>query len=132
MNTFKKAKQIQRKHPRMSWQDAIQAAGKQIRKSTHQTGTSNKKRDQARKSKKPGKRRAASGKIYYERRKDRTDKPGSLTGVTAATLTAELRGRLKERLGVYLLAKDQAGKKMEKRRYQKLITEIRKKLNKLS
>ncbi len=42
-----------------------------------QTGSSNKKADLARKAMAPGKRTSASGKIYTENRKNRTDKKGS-------------------------------------------------------
>ena len=46
-----------------------------------QTGTSNKKKDKRVQAKKPGKRKSATGRTYYERRKNRSDKPGSLLGV---------------------------------------------------
>lgn len=82
VNLFKRAKTIWIKDKkRMSWKAAVKKAAAELRKSPRQTGTSNKKRDAARKSKKPGRRRSASGKIYYERRKSRTDKPGSVTGI---------------------------------------------------
>jgi hypothetical protein len=42
----------------------------------HQTGKTNIKRDKARKAMPPGKRRSASGKIYWEYRKSRSDLPG--------------------------------------------------------
>jgi len=45
-----------------------------------QTGATNKYVDVKRKAKAPGKRTSASGKTYYERRKNRTDKPGSMLG----------------------------------------------------
>lgn len=45
-----------------------------------QTGTSNKARDIKRSAKAPGKRTSATGKVYYERRKNRSDRPGSLMG----------------------------------------------------
>jgi len=45
-----------------------------------QTGATNKRVDVKRKAKAPGKRTSASGKTYYERRKNRTDKPGSMLG----------------------------------------------------
>lgn len=51
--------------------------GRQVLKaSTRQTGESNKKRDSARKALAPGKRRAASGGVYYEYRKNRSDVRG--------------------------------------------------------
>lgn len=45
-----------------------------------QTGTSNKARDIKRTAKAPGKRKSASGRTYYESRKNRSDKPGQLLG----------------------------------------------------
>lgn len=44
--------------------------GRQVLKaSTRQTGKSHTKRDSARKAMQPGKRRSASGRVYYEHRK---------------------------------------------------------------
>ena len=45
-----------------------------------QTGTTNKAADIKRKAKAPGKRTSATGKVYTETRKNRTDKPGTLLG----------------------------------------------------
>lgn len=53
------------------------------RKPTHQTGSSSKKRDEMVKALPPGKRRSAGGSIYYEYRKNRTDMPGRMTGISA-------------------------------------------------
>lgn len=53
--------------------------GRQVLKaSTRQTGTTNVKRDAAIKKRamQPGKRRSASGRIYYEYRKNRSDLRG--------------------------------------------------------
>lgn len=50
-----------------------------LKASTRQTGRSNTKLDKARKAMQPGKRRSASGKIYYEYRKNRTDRRGRKT-----------------------------------------------------
>ena len=44
---------------------------------TRQTGSSNLEKDKQRKSQAPGKRKSASGGVYYEYRRNRTDKPGS-------------------------------------------------------
>ena len=41
---------------------------------SYQTGTSIKSYDVRHKAKKPGKRKSATGKIYYERRANRSDK----------------------------------------------------------
>lgn len=61
-------------------------AGKKIsgtkKKSTvKQTGTSNIVRDKLLKAKPPGTRKSKSGHYYTETRKNRSDKPGSLTGL---------------------------------------------------
>jgi hypothetical protein len=48
---------------------------------SRQTGTSNKVKDSMRKALAPGKRKSATGKTYTERRANRSDKPGSLTGM---------------------------------------------------
>lgn len=104
-NIFKEAKKVQRAHPRMTWQQAIQAASKKHNRvgavkrkkpktKFRQTGSSNKGADSQRRAKPPGKRRSASGRVYYERRKNRSDKPGLLTGV---------RALVKEKLGKALL-----------------------------
>jgi len=51
--------------------------GRQVLKaSTRQTGKSNYKRDSKRKAMTPGKRRSASGRAYYEYRKNRSDVRG--------------------------------------------------------
>jgi hypothetical protein len=51
--------------------------GRQVLKaSTRQTGKSHTKRDSARKAMQPGKRRSASGRVYYENRKNRSDLRG--------------------------------------------------------
>ena len=46
---------------------------------SRQTGTSNTRADQMRKAKPPGKRKSASGRTYYEYRKNRSDVPPGLT-----------------------------------------------------
>ncbi len=40
----------------------------------HQTGKSDYKRDKKRTAKKPGKRKSKSGKVYYEYRRNRSDR----------------------------------------------------------
>lgn len=52
-----------------------------INKSVRQTGTSDKLRDKSRVAKDPGKRETEWGSVYYERRANRSDKPGSLLGI---------------------------------------------------
>jgi hypothetical protein len=60
-----------------SGQTKIGAYGRRVLKaSTRQTGRSHTKRDSARKAMQPGKRRSASGRVYYEHRKNRSDLRG--------------------------------------------------------
>jgi hypothetical protein len=49
-------------------------------KGDSQTGRSNTAKDMTRRAKAPGKRTSSTGKVYYERRANRSDKPGSLLG----------------------------------------------------
>lgn len=51
------------------------------KKNYSQRGTSSTRVDKRKKAKTPGKRKSVSDKVYYERRKNRSDKPGSLTGI---------------------------------------------------
>ena len=61
-----------------SGQTKIGAYGRRVLKATHkQTGTSSTVRDKKRKAMQPGKRRSASGRIYTETRKNRSDLRGS-------------------------------------------------------
>jgi hypothetical protein len=61
-----------------SGQTKIGAYGRRVLKATYrQTGTSSTARDKKRKAMQPGKRRSASGRIYYETRKNRSDLRGS-------------------------------------------------------
>lgn len=48
--------------------------------STRQTGSSSTAKDRARKALPPGRRVSRTGRVYYERRKNRSDKPGMLSG----------------------------------------------------
>jgi len=51
--------------------------GRVLKATTRQTGRSDLARDRQRKAMQPGKRRSASGRIYYETRKNRSDLRGS-------------------------------------------------------
>jgi hypothetical protein len=51
----------------------------------YQTGSSNKLYDSIRKAQGPGKRVSATGGVYYERRKNRSDMPGSILGIDTKT-----------------------------------------------
>jgi hypothetical protein len=56
------------------------ATAKRAASSTRQTGSSSTARDRARKALAPGRRVSRTGRVYYERRKNRSDKPGMLAG----------------------------------------------------
>ena len=61
-----------------SGQTKIGAYGRRVLKATYkQTGTSGTTRDKKRKAMQPGKRRSASGRVYTETRKNRSDLRGS-------------------------------------------------------
>ena len=78
----KKAKSLYKSGRYKKFSDAVKAAFKQGGGAlVKQRGTSNKKSDSARKAKPPGKRKSKSGKTYYESRKNRSDKKGSVTGI---------------------------------------------------
>ena len=51
-----------------------------VRQSTRQTGTSKLKRDLNKRALAPGRRISKAGNVYYERRRNRSDKPGQLAG----------------------------------------------------
>jgi hypothetical protein len=51
-----------------------------VRQSTRQTGTSKLTRDLKKQAFPPGRRISKAGNVYYERRKNRSDKPGQLAG----------------------------------------------------
>jgi hypothetical protein len=146
-----RAKQIRRKHPSMKWTNAIKQASKELKgaapaakksarkkKATrkvdhHQTGSRKSlRRDKQRSAGAPGKRVTQWGSTYYERRKNRSDIPGTLAGIGAATLKSELKSRLEDQLGKAYVAKDKAKLKRDKKKKQKQITAIRADLRKLS
>jgi hypothetical protein len=56
------------------------ATAKRKASTTRQTGSSSTARDRARKALAPGRRVSKTGSVYYERRKNRSDKPGQLAG----------------------------------------------------
>ena len=66
------------KPKRKRGQTTLGQHGRNVLKATYkQTGTSSTNRDKKRKAMQPGKRRSASGRIYYETRKNRSDLRGS-------------------------------------------------------
>ncbi len=74
-STTKKKSATKKKSPQTTLRS--KKFGRQVLKaSTRQTGKSHTKRDSARKAMQPGKRRSASGRVYYEYRKNRSDLRG--------------------------------------------------------
>lgn len=142
-NTLKKitarAKQLRKKHPNTAWKNLVKQAGREYRtgklgptkKKYYQRGSSVKSFDAALKAKKPGKRKSASGKTYYERRKNRSDMPGQLTGASVSQLKSELKNRLEDQLGKQLVRREMAPTKTRRRKVNKQVVETRRKLKKL-
>lgn len=135
-----RAKQLRKKHPNAKWTSLIKQAGKEYRtgkigavrkRKAYQTGSSGKRRDAMFKAKAPGKRRSSSGRTYTERRKNRSDLPGKLTGITAAQLQGELKRRLKDQLGKQLVKRETATTRRSYNVARDRVTMIRKSLNKL-
>jgi hypothetical protein len=143
-----RAKQIRKKHPSMKWTSAIKQASSELRKSgtigrtgikkkvvrkkrkIHQTGTSVKHLDILRKAKAPGKRKSSAGNRYYEYRKNRSDMPGSLSGVSESQLKGAMIGKLETSLGSLYVKRDRSKLKRDKKKYQKQITEVKRKITK--
>lgn len=105
----------------------------------YQTGTSKVLVDKKKKAKSPGKRVSKGGanqygvskggNVYYERRKNRSDMPGSLTGIGALKKTALSDCQYK--LGKLHAAKLQETTKRGKAALQKQINEVNKKVKQL-
>lgn len=115
----KEAKRLQRLHHGWTWKECISKAsanynagqlgtigkakpkkkGKVKSKASYrQTGTSNKFYDEQRSARKPGARIPAGGKhvTYYERRKNRSDAPGKLTGTPQTAYNEMIIRRMTE------------------------------------
>lgn len=146
-----RAKEIIKKRPSMPYREAYGIASKQImkeggakvgvvkkkipikkiEKKYHQTGSSSKYYDEAKKAKLPGKRKSASRKIYFENRKNRSDMPNSLTGISQAKLMGEIRQRVEGTMGKAYVDLNKATKAAEKKALKKIISECKIKLRKL-
>lgn len=145
----KRAKQLRRIHPKLSQADAVKKAsadyragrlgavpGKKKKPASRQTGTSDKYADIRRKAKPPGKRRSASGSTYTERRKNRSDMPGKLTGTgssglqraTLGQLQSAARKKLMDQLNNLVVRKYHAKTVRETRQLQREISAIKRKL----
>ena len=75
------------------------AAG--VRQSSRQTGKTNLSRDIRKRALAPGRRVSASGRVYYERRANRSDKPGQLSGSELSRLGYREVGMLGEMLNAW-------------------------------
>lgn len=133
-----RAKQLRKKHPNSKWTSLVKKAGQEYRAGKlgsskpakpkyRQTGSSSKKYDQMRTARPPGPRIPAGGTkvTYTERRKNRSDVPGKLTGMSATTLKSELRNRYKETLGKQLVQRELTKGKLKRRKIQKKITQTK-------
>lgn len=145
-----RAKQIYKAHPKKKWTECIKAASRELKASgkigtaklsnySRQTGRSSKKRDEERKAKLPGKRlvKNKGGKttVYYERRKNRSDAPGKLTGFESDFVYKmigiskanydRLKREVKEAEGKHKAAKDVGIRYILKRKLDRLKFELR-------
>lgn len=103
-----RAKQLRKKHPSAKWTNLVKQAGKDYKsgkigatkKQYRQTGKSSAMHDEMLKAKAPGKRtvkhRGGKKTVYYERRKNRSDKPGSLTGIDKSRMVSSLNELVRE------------------------------------
>src|SRR5688572_14333875 len=130
-----RAKSLRAKNKNLGWIAAIKKASKELKsegkvgaakKAPKQRGKSNLKRDKERTAKAPGKRTVKHGKkkttVYYETRKNRTDKPGSLTGIRS-----QVKDKLSKALLDYELATTvKATKEAQKRKikYRKILKSL--------
>lgn len=133
----KAAKKLYKTGRYKTYGDAVAAAYKKLKSSGgktkfRQTGHSNLMSDAKRQAKRPGKRTSASGKTYYERRKNRSDVPFALTGVTSSSLTRELKKRLQDQLAIALLRRDMALSKRIRKMWQEKVKDYKAQLRKLS
>lgn len=129
----RKAKALYKTGRYKKFSDAVKAAykgtaiGKTSKASTRQTGSSNRSIDKKRKAKAPGKRKSASGKLYYERRKNRSDKPNTLSGAKSF-----ISNTLKQQLSNRLLRKELATTKRDKKKWGKLASQTKKQIKQFS
>jgi len=133
----KKAKRLYKTGRYKTFADAMKSALKKISgisgSKYRQTGTSKRSADKKRKAKAPGKRvvrhPGAKATVYYERRKNRSDKPGTMSGVDDAKRL--LKRRLKERLGNLYMMQAFATNKRNRADITKRVNETKRELKKL-
>jgi hypothetical protein len=118
----KKAAPKKRKVGRVKVRAKVKAKG------SYQTGSSSKLHDKRFAAKAPGKRKSKSGRTYYERRKNRSDMPGTLSGVATGSLRSEVKRRADADLAAGLLARDKATTLKQHKAAMKRIAAARKQL----
>lgn len=131
-NLLKEVKDYNRKSKKAPVKSAIKksrpvkkakAAKKTAFKNTYQRGTSNKTADESRKALSPGKRKSATGRTYYEYRKNRSDMPGSLTGKKEEE-AKRINAEILHTINLYIKKRDESQKRHDN--YQQLIKEVKK------
>ena len=130
-----RAKQLRESHPNTEWKLLVKRAAAELRKGKKtfpQRGTSNEEIDRARKAKPPGYRKSASRKKYFESRKNRSDAPGKLTGVSLTSLKAEARRKINEKIDKLVVKKFRETKKRVRAKIQKEISAAKAELKKFS
>ncbi len=140
----KKAKALYKTGRYKTFADAVKAAYKKLpgkvgaakKKPVYKqtkSSTSNLKADRERKALPPGPRKPAGSRkvTYREYRKNRSDVPGKLTGVTAGALKSELKNRLKDDLAKQLLRRELSTTKRDKKKVQKQVSQTKLQLRKL-
>lgn len=143
-----RAKQIRRKNKNIAWIAAIKKATGQLKSEgsigakakpakVRQTGKSDLKRDKERSAQAPGKRIIKTGKnkshAIYEYRKNRSDKPGSLTGADMYAHRDRIEKQIKETINLidYYKKTDRlskADKKMNLTRVKNYLASLKKQL----
>lgn len=108
------AKAIRKKHPGMSWQNAIKASAKAIKGGKKVSGT---KKSSPKKVKKVATKKRVSG----------ISKPRRAVGSVAHT-RSKLKKQLEEQLAWGLLARDSAKKVSDRKKKSKKVTELKREL----
>lgn len=138
-----RAKQLKKLHPNSAWKSLIKKASVEYRAGKlgatatkrpayRQTGSSDKAADRKRTALAPGKRKSRSGVTYYERRKNRSDMPGKLTGFSNQGLKSELTKRIKDKLALALLRRDMALSKRVRKMWAEKVRGYKAELKRIS
>ena len=129
-----RAKQLRKKYPNKEWKLLVKQAAAELRKekSYRQTGASDTLADEKRSARPPGKRMSSNGETYYERRKNRSDVPGRLTGISLSAIKAEARRKINEQIDKLVVRKFRETKKRVRAKLQKEISAAKAELKKFS